>query len=55
MMAKKKTEGFQSSAGLIRYFDTEDETSLKIGPYSVIIACIVLSITVVVAQILWPM
>ena len=33
-MAKKskKGEGFHSAAGLIRYFDAEEETAIKIDP-----------------------
>ena len=54
MAAKKKSEGLQSAAGLIRYFDTEDDKSIKINPYAVIIACIVLSVSVILLQTLWP-
>lgn len=54
MAAKKKSEGFQSAAGLIRYFDTEDDKSIKINPYAVIIGCIVLSVSVILLQTLWP-
>lgn len=53
-MAKKKGDGFQSSAGLVRYFDTDDDSSIKISPYWVIGACIVISIVVVVSSNLWP-
>jgi preprotein translocase subunit Sec61beta len=36
-MAKKdKGPGFQQAAGLIRYFDAEEETALKINPYIVL-------------------
>ena len=34
----KKTEGFHSAAGLIRYFDAEEETALKIDPRVVLVA-----------------
>lgn len=35
-MAKdKKGDGFQSAAGLIRYFDSEDDKAPKINPYAV--------------------
>jgi preprotein translocase subunit Sec61beta len=49
-MAKdKKGEGFHSSAGLIRYFDAEEKTSLKIPPWFVMAMCVatILVITVV--------
>lgn len=35
-MARKKGEGFQSAAGLIRYFDSEDEKALKVSPWVVV-------------------
>lgn len=53
-MAKKKNEGFQSSAGLVRYFDTDDDSSLKISPYFVIAAGIILSLTVIISSSIWP-
>jgi preprotein translocase subunit Sec61beta len=40
-MAKtKKGEGFHSAAGLIRYFDAEEKTSLRIPPWFVIAICV---------------
>jgi len=36
----KKTEGFHSAAGLIRYFDSEDESALKIDPRIIVGFCI---------------
>ena len=53
-MAKKKGEGFHSAAGLIRYFDEEDEKSLKIPPWAVIAMCIGSTILVTAAAIIWP-
>lgn len=48
-MAKdKKGEGFHSSAGLIRYFDSEEETAIKIPPWFVI-ALSVATIVIVTA------
>ncbi|MCQ2052859.1 MAG: preprotein translocase subunit Sec61beta [archaeon] len=35
-MGKKGSEGIQSQAGLVRYFDSESDKSLKIGPKFVI-------------------
>ena len=37
----KKGEGFHSAAGLIRYFDAEEETALKIDPRIVVAAGII--------------
>jgi preprotein translocase subunit Sec61beta len=40
MAKQKKGEGFHSSAGLIRYFDAEEKSSLRIPPWLVIFMCI---------------
>lgn len=54
-MAKdSKTGGFQSAAGLIRYFDNEDEKALKLSPYVVISLCVITIAIVVVASALYP-
>jgi preprotein translocase subunit Sec61beta len=50
----KNKSGFQSSAGLIRYFDSEDEKAPKINPYYVLIAAIVVIAAVSIADRLWP-
>ncbi|MCA1814581.1 MAG: preprotein translocase subunit Sec61beta [Halobacteriales archaeon] len=51
-MAKKpeKGQGFQQAAGLIRYFDAEEETALKINPYLVLGMAFALTIIVIVLQ-----
>jgi preprotein translocase subunit Sec61beta len=36
----KKSEGFHSAAGLIRYFDSEEESALKIDPRIIVGLCI---------------
>ena len=54
-MAKdNKTGGFQSAAGLIRYFDNEDEKALKLSPYVVVALCVITIAIVVVASSLYP-
>jgi len=55
-MAKesKKGSGFQSAAGLIRYFDSEDEKALKISPYFVLAAAVALIFIVEIARVIWP-
>ncbi|MCG7841033.1 MAG: preprotein translocase subunit Sec61beta [Methanomassiliicoccales archaeon] len=54
-MAKdKKTGGFQSAAGLIRYFDNEDEKALKLSPVVVMALCAVTIAIVVLATALFP-
>ncbi len=40
MAKEKKGEGFHSAAGLIRYFDAEEKTSLRIPPWFVIVMSI---------------
>ena len=45
----KKSEGFHSAAGLIRYFDSEEESALKIDPRLVIAICIA---TVVIVELI---
>ena len=42
----KKGEGFHSAAGLIRYFDAEEETAIKIDP-KVVVGLIIGMIAVV--------
>jgi preprotein translocase subunit Sec61beta len=53
-MPKKKGEGFHSAAGLIRYFDDEDEKSPKIPPWVVVGLCIGSAIFVTLAAYIWP-
>ena len=51
-MAKdKKGEGFHSSAGLIRYFDAEEKTSLKIPPWFVMALCVATIVVITVVHI----
>ena len=38
MAKEKKTQGFQSAAGLIRYFDVEDSNALQISHWGVLLA-----------------
>jgi len=54
-MARDRQSGFQSAAGLIRYFDQEDEKALKVNPWLVLILAIVLSALVLVATWQWPL
>lgn len=55
-MAKKgkKGEGFHSAAGLIRYFDAEEETAIKIDPRLVLGFCIVSAIIIELSKFIWP-
>jgi len=51
MPKEKKGEGFHSAAGLIRYFDAEEKTSLKIPPWLVIAMSIATIVIVTVVHI----
>ncbi|HDM66836.1 MAG TPA: preprotein translocase subunit Sec61beta [Thermoplasmatales archaeon] len=53
-MAKKdKGAGFHSAAGLIRYFDAEEKSSLKIPPWAVIAMCIATMVIVTAAHLIF--
>lgn len=54
MVSNKKGQGFQSAAGLIRYFDEEDDRSPKIPPWLVVTLCIGSAVVVTIAAWLWP-
>ncbi|MCJ7517595.1 MAG: preprotein translocase subunit Sec61beta [Methanomassiliicoccales archaeon] len=53
-MAKKKSEGFQSAAGLIRYFDSEDSKAFRINPWFVISPAVGLIVLVEIMRQLFP-
>ena len=54
-MAKEKGEGFSSSAGLMRYFDSEDNKGIKLSPKIVVGAAIVFTIIILCLPVFWPM
>ena len=54
MAKNEKSGGFQSAAGLIRYFDNEDEKALKLSPYLVIALCVLTIAIVTIASAVWP-
>ena len=49
MAKEKKGQGFQSAAGLIRYFDAEDDNAIQMTRWFVILCCILTIIAVEVA------
>jgi preprotein translocase subunit Sec61beta len=53
MAKEKKTEGFHSAAGLIRYFDAEEKTAFKIDPKVVVLLALLLAVVVTAAKITW--
>ena len=54
MAKEKKREGFHSAAGLIRYFDQEDEKALKVPPWAVVFLALMTVAAVVIAAALAP-
>lgn len=50
MVKQEKNAGFQQAAGLIRYFDAEEETSIKFNPYWVLFVSFLLSVFVIVME-----
>lgn len=56
-MAKqeKKGTGFQASAGLIRYFDAEEKTALRIDPKFVVGLSIATAVLVLAAWYFFPL
>jgi len=50
MAKQKKGEGFHSAAGLIRYFDSEEDTALQIPAWAVVISGVVLIVVVEVLK-----
>lgn len=55
MAKQKQGGGFQSAAGLMRYFDEEEEKSPKIDHRAVIIAVFITIIVIEIAKWQWPM
>lgn len=53
-MAQKKNEGFQSGAGLIRYFDEEEINGPALDPKLVIYIGIAFALVVEFTKIFWP-
>jgi len=54
-MAKKDNSGIQQQAGLIRYFDIENDKAIKVSPKFVIGLAIGVSIFVLLLQFFFPM
>ncbi len=50
MAKEKKTQGFQSAAGLIRYFDAEDSNAIQISRWGVMLACLLAIMVVEISE-----
>lgn len=56
MAKKNEGGGFSQSAGLMRYFDSEDtDKAIKISPRAVIVAAVALCVVVVLLNVFYPM
>jgi preprotein translocase subunit Sec61beta len=53
-MAKKSDNTFASSAGLMRYFDTEDDKGIRVSPKVVIGIAIGFSVLVILMDVFFP-
>ncbi|MDR1954740.1 MAG: preprotein translocase subunit Sec61beta [Candidatus Methanoplasma sp.] len=53
-MAKKEEGGFASSAGLMRYFDIEDDRGFKINPRLVIGVAIGFTVLILLLPVFFP-
>ena len=54
-MAKKNDSGFASSAGLMRYFDTEDDRGIKIKPRYIIAVAIAFTVLILLLPVFFPL
>lgn len=54
-MAKQKNPGFQQAAGLIRYFDAEEETAIHINPKFVVVAAFGTAVLILGLAIMLPL
>jgi preprotein translocase subunit Sec61beta len=50
MPRDKKGEGFHSAAGLIRYFDQEDDKAIPVSPWAVVALAIVTAVVVSILE-----
>lgn len=55
MASKKNDGGFQSQAGLVRYFDSENDKAPKVSPKTVIAIAIAFSAIIVLLSVFVPM
>ncbi|MCA1810874.1 MAG: preprotein translocase subunit Sec61beta [Halobacteriales archaeon] len=53
MAQKTKGPGIQSAAGLIRYYDDEEESSVKIPPSVILIVSALIGVGVVCMKVFW--
>lgn len=54
-MAKEKNEGFSSSAGLMRYFDSETDKGVKMSPKFVLALGVAFTAIILVLPVFFPL
>lgn len=54
-MAKKNENNFASSAGLMRYFDTEDDKGIRLSPKIVIGVAIAFTVFILILPVFFPL
>ena len=54
MPKESRRGGFQSAAGLIRYFEEEESEGPKLDPKLIVYIGIVMAICVELAKVFWP-
>lgn len=55
MAKKQKGAGFQQAAGLIRYFDAEEETAIHFDPRIIMVVAFLTGVAVVLLNVLYPL
>ncbi|MDR2854553.1 MAG: preprotein translocase subunit Sec61beta [Methanomicrobiales archaeon] len=50
-MAKKKSGGLISSAGLVNYYDSDNRKAIQINPYHVLAAAVICAVVVYIADL----
>lgn len=51
-MAKKKSGGLISSAGLVNYYDSDNRKAIQINPYHVLAAAVICAVIIYIADLL---
>jgi Preprotein translocase subunit Sec61beta len=54
-MAEKRGSGFQSAAGLIRYFEEEEDLGPILDPKLVLYVAIIFGVTIELLKVFWPL
>lgn len=46
MSSGRRSGGLMSSAGLVRYFDSEDRNAIRIDPRTILVTCVMFGILI---------